>query len=333
MLGIIVKHCSLPSKGPISRLPRQEGTARTYRPGPPASIIPPMRSILIPVFVLAACAACEAAGPAGGADAGATVVATIHPLASVTRTLAGDAATVRTLMPPGASPDTYQTTPRDAEVLARADLVVRVGGAGDAWLGDLDDVPAVVFTDGMRLEAEAGHGTGNPHVWLDPVRVRDTLLPRLTDALVALAPDSAPGIRARAAAFADSLTALDAEIRALLQDAPSRRFISAHPAWVYFAERYDLEPVGVLHVAPGRELGSRALARLVDEARGRGVRAVLAEPQLGSAGVDAMAGELGARVETADPVGAAGLEGRDDYLSLMRFNARAFARALGAEPG
>jgi hypothetical protein len=43
--------------------------------------------------------------------------------------------------------------------------------------------------------------------------------------------------------------------------------------------------------------------------------------------------ELGARVEVADPVGGAGLDGRDDYLSLMRFNARAFARALGADPG
>ncbi len=34
----------------------------------------------------------------------------------------------------------------------------------------------------------------------------------------------------------------------------------------------------------------------------------------------------------ADPMGGADLPGRDDYLSLMRFNTAAFARALGARP-
>jgi zinc transport system substrate-binding protein len=270
------------------------------------------------------------------AGAGPNIVATLYPLASVARAVAGPHVSVHTLLPPGAHPDTYEATPRDAEAIAAADLLVRVGGAADAWVGSPAGVPAVVFTDGMGLVAEserdrAHHGdTGNPHVWLDPIHVRDVLLPRLTDALVRLEPDSASAIRERASAYADSLTALDAEIRALLADAPSRRFVSAHPAWVYFAERYDLVPSGVVHVAPGQEIATRALARLVDEARARQVSAVIAEPQLGRGGVDALAGELRARVEVADPVGGASIPGRDDYLSLMRFNARAFARALGA---
>lgn len=296
-------------------------------------IISRMRLHLLLVFVLAASAACERAAPSLDEPSGAVVVATLHPLASVTRSLAGDAARVRTLLPPGAHPDTYQATPRDAEAVAAADLLVRVGGAADSWLGSPGDVRTVVFTDGMTLQDEAGHGTGNPHVWLDPILVRDVLVPRLTDALVEVAPDSAPAIRARAAAFADSLTALDREIRSMLREPETRRFISAHPAWVYFAERYGLEPAGVLHASPGKEIGSRGLALMVESARERSVRAVIAEPQLGRAGVNALAGELQARVEIADPVGGDAVEGRRDYLSLMRFNARAFARALGSDPG
>jgi ABC-type Zn uptake system ZnuABC Zn-binding protein ZnuA len=258
-------------------------------------------------------------------------VTTIHPVASVVRAVAGPDAVVHTLLPAGANPDTYQTRPRDAEALDAAELVVRVGGAADAWLSPPPGVPTVTFTDGMTLVGQRGPGTGNPHVWLDPILVRDRLLPPVTEALARVAPDSAAAIRDRARAFADSLTALDAEIRALLASAPDRRFISAHAAWVYFAARYDLEFAGALHTSPGNEPGSRALAGLVDEARARGVRAVLAEPQLGRAGVDALARELGARVEVADPLGGVEIEGREDYLSLMRFNARAFARALGAD--
>jgi ABC-type Zn uptake system ZnuABC Zn-binding protein ZnuA len=70
----------------------------------------------------------------------------------------------------------------------------------------------------------------------------------------------------------------------------------------------------------------------VDAARALGVEAVIAEPQLSRSGVDALAAEVGARVEVADPLGASGLPQRDDYPSLMRFNAAAFARALGGRP-
>lgn len=288
-----------------------------------------------PVLVLVLLAAACADGGMLPSGSGPSVVATLHPVASVTRAVAGSAVAVHTLLPPGAHPHSYEANPRDIEVLADADLVVRVGGAADAWIGQPEGSPVVVFTEGMELveeEDDHGHetGTGNPHVWLDPIRVRDVLLPRLTAALIELAPDSAPAIRRRADAYADSLTALDAEIRERLEDVPTRRFIAAHPAWVYFAERYDLEPAGVLEAAPGRELGSRGLARLVDRARAEGVRAVIAEPQLGRAGVEALAGEVDARIEVADAIGGTRMEGREDYLSLMRFNAAAFARALGA---
>lgn len=287
-----------------------------------------MRIILFVLLSAALVAGCGSDRPEADPDARPVVAATLPPIADLVRVVGGDAVRVRTLLPAGAHPDTYEATPRTAQVLARADLVVRVGAAADAWLGSVRGVPELTLTDGMTLHGQRGPGTGNPHVWLDPIRVRDVLLPRIADALMEVTADSV-AIRRRTAAFADSLTALDAEIRAALSDVEGRLFVAAHPAWVYFAERYGLEQVGAIHGSPGSELGSRELARLVDETRAFGVRAVMAEPQLGRAGVDALADELGVNVEVADAVGGAGLEGREDYLSLMRYNARAFARALG----
>ena len=251
------------------------------------------------------------------------VAATLHPIASLAGAVGGGAVDVTTILPPGAHPDTYEATPRTAAALDGADLVVRIGGAADQWLAEPEGVRELVLTDGLELRE------GNPHVWLDPILVRDSLLPPLVDALARVVPDSADAIRRRGAAMADSLTALDSEIRRTLSEAPSRRFIATHPAWTYFAERYGLIEGGVLHPSPGSELGTRELARLVDSARAEGAPGIIAEPQLGRAGAAALADELGARVAVADPVGGAGLEGREDYLSLMRYNARAFARALG----
>ncbi|HUG42420.1 MAG TPA: metal ABC transporter substrate-binding protein [Longimicrobiales bacterium] len=290
-----------------------------------------MRAPILLVLLAPGIASCGGADAPPPAADRPTVVASIHPIAALVRVLVGERADVRVLLPPGAHADTFEPRPRMAEAVEGAALIIKVGGGLDEWVG----TPGaggrlLVLTEGMTLRGGDGQGgSGNPHVWLDPLLVRDRMLPRLAEALAARDAQAATEIRARAAALADSLTALDAEIGRILADAPTRRFIAAHPAWWYFADRYGLEQVGVLHPSPGEEIGTRELARLVREARSRGVRAVIAEPQLGRAGVAALADELGVRVEVADPIGGAGVEGRDGYLDLMRWNARAFARALG----
>jgi zinc transport system substrate-binding protein len=296
-----------------------------------------MRALTLLLVLLASGTGCETGPEVSARDDTLRVVASLYPIASLIREVGGDAVSVRTLLPPGAHADSYEATPRMAEALSGADLVVRVGGAVDDWLGNRGRADHLVLTEGLTLRGrdhdhEPGRapGAGNPHVWLDPILVRDTVLPLLVERLSMLAPEAGPDFHRRAREFADSLTALDVEIRALLDAVPVRRFVAAHPAWTYFAERYDLEEVGSLHPSPGTELGARELARLVATARARGGAAVIAEPQLGRAGVDALARELGVPVEIADPVGGPQLDGRDDYLSLMRYNARAFARALGA---
>ncbi len=306
---------------------RGRGRGTATGAGPLSS--PLMRRPLGILPLLAVLAACEGDAPSPPPRGAPLVVATLPPVTSLVRSVGGEAVQTRTLLPPGAHADAFEATPLLAEALERARLVVRVGGAADAWLADAGDVHELVLTDGIRLRGRRGAATGNPHVWLDPILVRDSMLPRIAAALASVAPDSAAGIRDRVAAFRDSLTTLDAEIRATLSEVPGRRFVAAHPAWTYFARRYGLDEVGVLHPSPGAELGARDLARLVEAAREGGVSAVIAEPQLGRAGVDALAAELDVAVEVADPVGGEGVPGRGDYLSLMRFNARAFARALG----
>jgi zinc transport system substrate-binding protein len=134
----------------------------------------------------------------------------------------------------------------------------------------------------------------------------------------------------RAAAWADTLSALDSEIRAGLAGAASRGFIATHDAWSYFAARYKLEPIGSLYERPGHEPSARGLAELVDAARATGLAAVLAEPQLAETAAMALAGEIGADVIVVDPLGGLGIEGRESYPEIMRFNARSFARALEA---
>ena len=274
------------------------------------------------VVVVAIAAGCRDRAPGGG-GARPVVAVTIFPVADLTRAIAGPAADVVTVLPPGASPHTFDPSPAQARRLAPARLVVAIGGGLDGWAAGLAGAGArrIALTDGLALI------DGNPHVWLDPVVVRDRVVPRLTDALVALAPAEADAVRARAARVTDELTALDAAIRTELGPLTSRGFVASHPAWTYFAARYDLDEVGVVYRAGGREPSPRELAALVNRARRAGVRVVFTEPQLGELGVRALADELGATVATLNPLG--GVAGADSYEALLRHDAGVVAAALG----
>lgn len=270
------------------------------------------------------------------------VVATIEPIAMLVRELAPAGAEVHALVPPGASPHVFEPRPSDVARLADAALLVAVGGDLDGWIAPLAaasaaerDTLVLLELPGLALRpASAGARPGerpDPHVWLDPILVRDAIAPALAARLRAVAPDEAAAITARLADFQERLTRLDAELSTLLARG-GRRYVAFHAAWRYFGARYGLEEVGVVEEAPGEEPTPRELAALTAAAREAGVAAILIEPQLDPRVARALAAEFGATTVLVDPNGDPADPARARYEDLLRWNARAFARALGGAP-
>lgn len=308
-------------------------------PAPPRSGTPlaptGLAGLVLVLLAVPGCTPEPDASP-GGSAAGEgvpRVVASIFPVGDLLESLAGETAAVSVLLPPGVSPAVFQPTPAQMRRVAGSSLYVEVGGGLDAWLrpvaGQGGAVRVVSVTAGLELRGE-GHdpGSGNPHVWLDPIRVRDHVLPLLIDALADVAPEAEARIRTRGRALTDSLTTLHEEVASLLAPYRGAAFVASHGAWIYFAERYGLRDLGAIHPRPGSEPSSRGLAALVDSARSHGVAAVFAEPQLGETAARALAAELGVPIRILDPIGGPGVEGRDGYLALIRYNAQALTEAL-----
>jgi ABC-type Zn uptake system ZnuABC Zn-binding protein ZnuA len=271
------------------------------------------------------------------------VVATIQPLAMIAREVGGARIEVSVLVPPGASPHTFEPQPGDLARLADAVLLLEAGAGLDAWVRRLALAvarrpAAFVLIDAPGLDplpAAGGHAdTGerrDPHAWLDPIRVREAVVPALAARLAELDPEGRADYERAAREAGERLGALDAEVRATLSGR-GRHFVAFHAAWRYFAARYGLEEVGVVEEAPGEEPTPRELARLVARARAARVPAILVEPQLSPRVAEALASELGARIVRVDPNGDPTDPERDTYPELMRWNARAFASALGDAP-
>jgi len=274
-------------------------------------------------------------------EAGVRVVATIYPLADIVQQIGDGAVDVVTLLPPGASPHTFEPTPAQMHEVAEARLFVRVGAGLDTWTEKLlaarsPSLTVLTLTDGIALlrladahaDDAAAAGGGDPHIWLDPIVVRDRIVPAINDALTQAAPQQRQVFETRATALREALTQLDADIRAALGPLPHRTYIGFHSAWRYFGERYGLQEIAVVEAFPGKEPSARHIATVVEQARAAQVHAILIEPQMNPRVAEQIARDCGARTAVVDELGAPNLPGRDHYLDLMRYNSRMFAEAL-----
>ncbi len=291
------------------------------------------------------------------------VVVSLHPHFDLVRQITGDAAVVTRILPLGASPHTFDPTPRDVARIADADLVILNGGV-DEWLLELvaasgTDAEVVELLDALDFEpitgdehtdGEAEHeesgeeahaeeaGTGdvhdpsddhsgvNPHVWTDPVlMVRAVSI--LVEALSQADPDNAETYAANGAALGASLEALHAELSETLapvQDAP---FVPFHDAWPYFVRRYGLNQVVVIEPAPGREPSPSYLAEVLGQLETTGATAIFNDVQLPARPAEVVAETAGVALYMLDPEGG-GVSDDETYQSFMRSNAATIAEAL-----
>ena len=278
----------------------------------------------------------EVEGLRTGPDAGKVKVAvSIAPLADLARQVGGEHVAVTTLVPPAASPHTYEPTPAQVREVAEANVLALIGLGFEFWAEDMiesaanPDLIVVHTSEGIEVihdeHEHEGYDLGNPHVWLDPrnamVQVR-----HLRDALIEADPAHQAGYEANAEAYLAQLEALDEEIAAQVATWSHREFIAFHPAWVYFAQRYGLMQAAVVERSPGKEPSPAELAEIIEIARRIGARAIFAEPQFSPKAVETIAAESGAQVLFLNPLG--GADGPTSYLEMMRYNVAQMEKAL-----
>ena len=249
---------------------------------------------------------------------------------------------VRTIVPTGGDPHSFEPSLADREMLDGATLVVANGLGLEETLDDtLQQVEAggvPVFRAGDHVETirgsdqrdEDGDGA-DPHIWLDPTRVA-AVLPALGAALVEAGVDQATVDDCVTSAQAD-LAGLDEELASTFAAIPAarRKLVTNHDALGYLADRYDLEIVG--SVLPSTSTLTEAstgeleeLGTAIEEA---GVPAIFAERLGNSADAEALADRLGVELVElySDALGEQG-SGADTYEGMLRTDATSIADAL-----
>lgn len=312
-------------------------------------------------LVLGGCGSADGgSGPGAPAtgDAPVQVAASFYPLQWVTQAVAGDRADVTSLTQPGTEPHDLELSPQEVAAAVDADVLVTLqgfqgavdaaaderGGEGVvdvAPAADLEPSPGAppgdAAEDDHDHEGEEGHeGEGHehgleedPHFWLDPVRM-SSVAEAVADGLARADPDGADVYAANLADVQAELADLDAEFSEGLATCDSRDLVTAHQAFGYLAERYDLVQRGVSGVGGEEEPGAARLAEVARFAEANDVRTIYTETLLPADVAETVAAETGATTAVLDTLeGLTDASPGEDYPSVMRADLETLRQGQG----
>jgi len=327
-----------------------------------------MRSFNI---VIGAALAAAIATSATAAPKKVSVVTTLNVLAGITREIGHDRVSVTALAKPNQDPHTLVAKPTFKAVAKSANLFVELGLGLDIWGSAVTDAsgnPDIQIGQKGRVVASEGiatrelpatlskawgdiHPNGNPHVWLDPVNVKQ-LAANIAAGLTRVDPDGKDAYAANLKAFGERIDdalyghALVAEYGASKLERLSRRnelidylkskntydklggwlkkaealrglkIITYHKTWVYFCDRFGIEIRGEIEEKPGIPPSQDYLASLIKKIGSDGIKVIFIDTIYPTKDGEFIAAKTGARI-VSSPIDLGGAPGTDDYFALI----------------
>jgi zinc/manganese transport system substrate-binding protein len=213
------------------------------------------------------------------------VVATFPDLADITRQIGKELVTVESLATGVEDPHGVPVRPSFVPRLNRADLLVLTGlGDEHSWLPALLEVannPKILPGRAGYIDCSVGvsvlqvpttmdrsqgelHPQGNPHYMLDPVRAK-IAAQNIASGLARNFPQNQQVFNKNFKAYLAELDSWIARWERMAAPLRGVKYVDYHPAWVYFAARFGMKPVGSIELKPGIEPTPNHLVELVQQ--------------------------------------------------------------------
>ena len=254
-----------------------------------------------------------------------TFYVSILPLQGLVEGIVGDDFDVEVLVPAGASPETFEPTPRQFVGLNKAQLIFNVGliDFETTLLGKIEDQTKVVnLSHGIDLIAgtcsHTSHGHTHahgvdPHVWTSPKALQQ-MAANAFEAIRKTYPDSVK-YETNYNLLQEKLQALDARTAAKIAQSGMKYFIVYHPALTYYARDYELRQVAI--EADGKEPSAKQLTAIIRQAREDGVRSIFYQSQFPASTVEIIARDIDAKYVEIDPLGKDAISNIDTITDLI----------------
>jgi len=241
------------------------------------------------------------------------ITVSIEPLRFFTSAIAGYHYRVNVIVPPGASPATYEPPPGVIRDVSNSNLMIINGYLGFelAWMDRI-----IKMNEGMEMLKLSGsqdliaadshrhgddiHYTGvDPHFWVSPVRAR-IIARDIKDFLIKNDPGREKEYNSNYLELDSIIRDTDSYLRSLFDTLDRRSFMIFHPSLSYLASDYGLEQIAV--ETEGKEPSPSELKRIIDRGREHDIRTIFIQREFDKRNAALIGDEIGAETVVIDPL-------------------------------
>ena len=241
------------------------------------------------------------------------ITVSIEPFRFFTSEIAGDSYSINVIVPPGASPATYEPPPAVIKGISNSDMMIINGYLGfemawiDRMIGLNEKVKVLKLADSQDLIASDSHRhndithyTGvDPHFWVSPLCAR-IIARDIRDFLVKNDPDREEIYNSNYMRLDSLILDTDSYIRSILSDSGKKSFMIFHPSLTYFARDYGLEQIAV--ETEGKEPSPSELKELIDNGREKNLKTIFVQREFDMKNARLIGKEIGAETVVIDPL-------------------------------
>lgn len=269
-------------------------------------------------------------------------IALFYPLYDVARNVAGDRMSVKSFIPAGVEPHSFDPSPSDLVSLSNAKVFVGTGinfeGMEERFESSLSEDATVIHAfDGIDFikgsdiseEDKVEHGEDiDPHVWLSPKNMI-VITNNVKENLKRANPENADYYEQNAASYVSQIQQLDSDFQNGLASCRKDKILTTHAAFSYLARDYGFEQVPIYGLSPEAEPTPHQIAALIDAAKANDLKYVFYEELVDPRVSETIAREVGAQTLALNPAESGSEE--ESYISIMRGNLANLRVALECE--
>ncbi|MFC2087328.1 metal ABC transporter solute-binding protein, Zn/Mn family [Bacteroidota bacterium] len=213
---------------------------------------------------------------------------------------------INVLIPPGASPASYEPTISQIKILANSKVYYRIGHIGfeKAWIPKIKklypEIKIVNLSKNIDLIKDNHEETGvDPHIWLSPKQIK-IVIRNLFENLCELFPEEKLKFEKKYSCFNYLVDSIDNDLENKFEISRSKEFIIFHPALTYLARDYGLKQYAIEQ--EGKEPSPRQLKSLINTGKKNNIHVIFIQKQFEKENAEIVARELSAQIIQIDPL-------------------------------
>ncbi|NQZ77741.1 MAG: zinc ABC transporter substrate-binding protein [Ekhidna sp.] len=273
------------------------------------------------------------------------IVATTGMLYDAVVNIGGDSIEAEVIMGPGIDPHLYKATQGDLAKFKSADLIIYNGLHLEGKMGDIltrlgKQKPVLAAAEAVPVEflisVSDYENAYDPHVWFDIKRWK-YVVQAISRSLSQLDPENETYYKSNSETYLNELDSLHNYTLSRLLEIPKEQqiLITAHDAFAYFGEAYDIKVRGIQGISTVADFGLKDIADLIDLIIDNNIKAIFVETSVSDKSINAVVvgcKEKGHNVEIggylySDAMGQPGTP-EGTYLGMLQKNVDTIVEAL-----